>query len=728
MLLLTTFAFSQSTFKSIKFVGVSQVSSSVALEISGFVENKPYTQKNINKAIKEFYNLGYFKDIHVSTKNNILIFTFTEKPFILKLEMSGYKTRDDDLETLYSAMNIKKGNMYSLSKITEAKKRLLQLLEQEGYINSVVEIETEELESGVVVKFLVSKGDEIIIKELNYQGAKKLDEDTFENVTSNKEEDSFSWWFGRNDGVINFEQLPYDSMRIKESYLENGFLNAEVKQPFASVDFSTNTAVVDINIEEGKQYKVGNTVIYLDENITNPNDIYPKLKLKKGKVFNVTKLRADIKYIKTQVSNKGYAFSQIKYDLRKDSSLGIVDIVYNVIPGDKVYINDVIISGNSRTLDRIIRRNIYLAPEDLYSLTDFTDSKNALNRTGFFESVDVQQQRVSKDKMDILVSVTEAPTGNLIFGGGYGSYDGFMLNASVNDKNIFGSGLNLGFSLDWSKKQTSYNISLKNPAINDGKYSGSFATHKTQKEITYTDYKLTTKSTGLSSSVGKSLTRHTHIGTTYSLEQISDTYDIKPQDNKSYVISSITPYINFNNTDSYFNPRSGVIAGTSLEIAGLGGDVTYVKSSNSYRYFKGLEDYLDFDAIFRYRANLRLLQSSGYTPQSNTFYLGGPRSVRGYKSYAFGPATDEESYERMFSNSLELSFPLIPNSKMRWGIFYDYGMIGESSFTQIKRSGAGALIEWFSPIGPLQFIFSRPLNDKPGDSTSNFEFSLGSKF
>ena len=138
-----------------------------------------------------------------------------------------------------------------------------------------------------------------------------------------------------------------------------------------------------------------------------------------------------------------------------------------MISKDKVYINDVIISGNNKTLDRVIRRNIYLAPGDLYNLTDFKDSQNALNRTGFFETVKIERQKVSENKMNLSVTVSEAPTGNLILGGGYGSYDGFMFNASVNDKNIFGSGLALKFSLDYSKKKDNYTLSLSNPAIND---------------------------------------------------------------------------------------------------------------------------------------------------------------------------------------------------------------------------------------------------------------------
>ncbi len=728
--LLTSYLLGASEFTDIKFKGLSQISQITAIETSGFKANKEYSDKQINNTLKEFYKFGYFNDISVSTNNNILTFTFVEKPFIASLDMSGYKTRKEDLDVIYNAMNIKKGSMYSKNKINRAKEKLLEALAQEGYVHSVVEVEVENLnKSSVAIKFLVNKGDEIIIQKINYTGAKDLEGDDFEDVMANREGNCcFTWFYGRNDGVMKFDQLEYDGMRIKEKYLENGFLDAKVKQPFSKIDFNTNTSEIDISITEGQQYKVGNTVIYLDENIKNPNDIYPELILKKDKVFNITKLRKDMEYIKIQVANKGYAFTNVKFDIRKNKEKATADIIYNVIPGDKVYINDVIISGNSRTLDRVIRRNVYLAPKDLFNLTDFKDSKNTLNRSGFFEAVEIKQQRISKNKMNLLVNVQEAPTGNLILGGGYGSYDGFMINASINDKNIFGSGLDLGFSTDWSKKKKSYNLSLRNPAIYDSKYSGSVAVYKTDSEITYTDYELNRKSLGMSVGAGKSLTRHTHVGTKYSLNQIKEEYDLKPQDNLTYIVSSITPYINFNNTDSYFNPRKGMIATTSLEMAGVGGDAEYLKSNTSFKAFKGLEDYIDYDAIIRYRARIGILKDTGFITQGNSFYLGGVNSVRGFKSYAFGPQTDEDPYKKTFTTAIELSMPLIPSAKMRWGIFYDYGMIGQNNFTKIKRSGTGALIEWISPVGPLQFIFSEPLDNEPGDPTSSFEFSLGTKF
>jgi len=734
ILFITLEIFAAQSFEKLEFLGLTQISKQVAKETANLQKNS-YTNEEINRAIKKFYKFNYFTNISVRHNGPILTFEFTEKPFIAKIEMTGYKNRDDELKALYSSMGIKKGNMYSKQYITRAKKILLAALEREGYINSVVEVSVTNInQTSVLVKFDVNKGDPITITNITFRGAKALDEDDFNEVIANKETDVyFTWFFGRNDGEMNFEQLTFDSPRIRDLYLQNGYLDAKVTAAFSKIDFNTNTATVEYTIVEGKQYKVNNTIIYLDEEILNVDTLYPKLQLEKDDVFNISHLRKDQEYIKTQVANKGYAYASVKFDIKPNTKNNTVDLVYNVLPEKKVYINDVLISGNTRTLDRVIRRNVYLAPQDLYNLTDFKDSKNALKRTGFFESVTIKQERISSNSMNLLIEVTEASTGNLTLGGGYGSYDGFLVNVNVSDKNIFGSGLNLGVAFEHSNKKDNYTLSLANPAIRDSEYNGNVKIYKNESVITNSDTAKgdkTTEEKGFAMGVGKAINRHTRVGINYSFTDEVVTYETDESFNLDFTTSAITPYINFNNTDDFYTPRAGMMAGTSLKYAGIGGDANYLLSSSYFKYFYSLEKLTDSDIIFRYKNSLKLLEDTGNIPDTTTFYLGGPKSVRGYESYAFDPDDNPEvtRYGKYFTNTVELSFPLIPSAKMRWALFYDYGMIGENSFGDIKRSGTGALVSWFSPVGPLQFIFSKAVDAEDGDETSSFEFSLGSKF
>ena len=724
-------ALSADTIKSIEYKDVNKLSPEILNETLSMKVGEELNKDKLNDAVLKFYKYGYFDDITVSSENGILKFIFKEKPSISSVDIKGYKSRPEDLDAVRSAMNLKKGAMYTEKRVKEAKEKLLGMLASEGFINSVVETEIERInEQSLKVTFNVNKGDEIIIKKANYHGANKLEQDDFDHVTANKEIEFASWWFGQNDGEVKIDQLKYDSKRINELYYEKGYLDAQVKEPFLDIDFASNQAKLDFFIAEGQKYITNGIKIYLDSSIVDPQTIYPELKLIVGNTFNIKKLRQDQEYIRTKVADKGYAFVDVKFDLVKDEKNQKVNIVYNVIPGKKVYINDVKISGNTKTLDRVVRRDVYLAPGDLYNLTDFKSSTNKLKRSRFFESVNIEEKRVSDEKLDIIVKVTEAATGSLMLGGGYGSYDKMMVNGSITEVNMFGSGLGLGLSADLSARSNRFELSLKNPAINDSDYNGEVEVHSTEAEINRDKYDSNIDTKGFSVAIGKQIVRDLYAGARYKLDFVSEDYDYTSAflatrdpskeiyESQDYISSSITPYLNFDNTDDFYFPREGIKLGTSLEYAGVGGDSKYIKSTSYGKYFYSLENLAELDWVFRLN-------------QGDSLYLGGAKTLRGYKSYAF-PSNESgyktEPYKNLWANSLEMSFPLVPSAKMRWGVFYDYGMIGQDTFNDIQRSGTGALLEWISPMGPLQLIFAKALDNEPGDDTSSFEFSLGSSF
>jgi len=475
------------TIQSIEYNNLNKISQKIVDETLDMKPGDEINDVKINNAIKKFYKFGYFDDIVVINDNGKLQLNFKEKPSIANIDIKGYKTRTDDIESLKTMLKLKKGSMYTEKRVKDAKKVLLDLLENDGYINSVVETEIETInEHSLKLTFNVNKGDEIIINKANYYGADKLDQDDFDNVTANKEKEIASWWFGQNDGEVKIDQLKYDARRINELYFEKGYLDAQVKEPFLNIDFASNQANLDFFINEGNKYITNDIKVYVDSTIVDAKDIYPELDLIVGNTFNIKKLRKDQAYIKNQVADKGYAYAQVKFDIKKDTKNSKVDIVFNVIPGKKVYINDVKISGNTRTLDRVIRRDVYLAPGDLYNQTDFTDSRSKLSRSSYFETVKVEQKRVSEDKIDILVEVVEAATGALTLGGGYGSYDKIMVSGSVKDSNVFGSGLGVGISADLSANKSAFSVSLSNPAINDSKFNGDIEAHNTDAEISKT--------------------------------------------------------------------------------------------------------------------------------------------------------------------------------------------------------------------------------------------------
>ena len=726
--------------KDIKFQNLHSISKDIALDTLTFDINDVLSESEINEAIKSFYKFEYFDDIQVKELNGVLTFEFKEKPSIIEIEIKNYKNSADDQKELLNKIAIKKGDLLKIDKLENVKKFLLKNLEDEGLIDSIVEYEIKyNTDTTVKIIFDVQKGKEILINKLTYNGLNKLKKSDLEKFTVNKEAQSFGWFFGRNSGELKLGELNNDAQRIKDIYMRNGYLDAKIDSPLLEVDFNNYKSTLIFNIEENDRYFIDKIKIDINNKDFNIKNLKNLLAIKSGEVFNIENLRKDIRVLKTTISNKGYAFARIFPDFIPNKETKKVDVVYRIFEGDKVYINNVIISGNKRTIDRVIRREIFLAPGDLFNYTDFIDSKKALQRTGYFDKIDIQQKRVSDDKIDLMVKVIEAATGNIMVGGGYGSYDGILLNASINDKNIFGSGIDFGLGIDNSSRQSKYYISLYSPRIKDSKYTGSLDLHNNEYDTYYDTYQFRQKSVGIGIGIGKKYNRYTNLFLKYRFDNISEVYEeydsesgeyiIKPEKDESYKISSLTPSISFNNTDDFYVPRNGIIASTSLEFAGIGGDSKFARSINSFKYFYGFKDKIDYDLIFRYKAKLNIIADMGKITKGNSFYLGGVSSVRGYEAYAFGPDTiDDNPFKKFFTNSLELSIPLIESAKMRLAFFIDYGMIGENSFTEYNKAGAGTAIEWFSPVGPVSFIFAKAINPEDGDRTSNFEFNLGQRF
>ncbi len=719
------------TIKDVKYEGLSRISPMMAEELSGVRKGDQFSYDRIGKSILNFYSQGYFEDIWVDEQDGILTYRFKEKPIVAKIEFAGES--EGDIEKYMSNLGVKKGDSFDEDRVEKSKKAIIEHIESEGYFNTVIETDKKELNDGqaVALTYIINKGEKIYIEKLNALGIKKIKKRKALSQAANQEKEWMGWLWGRNDGKLKLDELSMDGARIKDVYRQNGFLDATVSEPFLSADFNTYTATLDYKISEGEAYKISEIKIEQKEQVVDEKELLAELKLKKGAVFNVDKLRKDMEFIKYKVSDKGYAFTRVTPDFIKDEKTHTTSVVFMVEPGQKVYINNVIIAGNNRTLDSVVRRDMYLAPGDLYSLTDMTDSKNALKRTGFFEDVTVDEKRVSVEKMDIIVKVKEAPTGNVLVGGGYGSYDGLIFNAGINDKNIFGSGLNLGFNVELSGKQSNFDISLFNPHLRDGKYSlgGNIFSRK------YISYDYTEETKGASVTTGKQLTRYLSGGASYQYNTIQyselSANIVRPQDLENTTKSSVTPFLSYDNTDDYYTPRKGISASTSLEYAGVGGKEKYVKSFSKFGYYYGFEDLIDYDAILRYKARLGWIFNDKQIARGSKLYMGGLSSVRGYQSSSIG-AKDSQDYllgdTKTFSNSIELSLPLITEAKMRCSFFFDYGMIGSSSITDNTRMGTGVALEWFSPMGPIQIIYAKPLNQKTGDKTSNIEFTIGTRF
>ena len=723
--------------KSINYEGMVHISKPVALRMLDFDVDDDIDDETVDNSIKRYFEQGYFNDVWADFSDGNLTYHFKEKPLISKVELKGWKDSDKDI--LENVVQIKRGSMYDEKKLEAAKKRIIEAINQDGKIDSVVEIEKEYLDNGSIkVIFNVNEGETIVINKLQYSGVKGLDSELFDDVISNKEHQFMGWLWGRNDGEMSLGDLQYDPLRIRDLYMQHGYLDAKVNMPFTRVNFDHYTANMSYQISEGEVYNISKISIYQVKQVIDESKIREKISLEKGEAFNIKTFREDAQKIKTIIADLSYAFVQVVPDLKKNKKDHTVEVIFKVMPGEKVRIRNVIISGNTRTLDRIIRRELYLGPGDMYSLTDLKDSRSALGRLGYFDGNTIEEKRVDNTTLDLIVKVKEAPTGNIQIGGGYGSYGGLMVSLSVEDRNIWGSGINVGVKGEKSQKTQNYSFNISNQRLNDSDFSGNFSLYKSMYE--YNDYSVYTD--GVSIGTGHRFTRHIsgYLGYGYS----SNSYDLASGVEinatnqyyfENYGKSSVSMSVSFDNTDDYYMPREGYAIGQSFEKSGLGADADFFKSRSTFKKYVGLKDYVGFDAIFRYKAKFYYVADTGYLPIAEKFYMGGLGSVRGYQSYSLSPTRTESDGtirriggRQTFSNSVELSFPFIEKAKMRLVTFLDWGFIGDDALSEISRGGYGAGIEWFSPVGPVQLMFSKPINDQPGDKTSSFDFTMGQRF
>jgi outer membrane protein insertion porin family len=722
------------TLKSLKFDGLIHISDEVAAEMIGMKIGDSVDIEIIDEAIKTLYKQKYFEDIWAEdVGDGEIIFHFKEKPTVANIELEGIG--ENDKKEVHSFIGMKKGEVFDKEKAHAAAGRIAKYYEGKGYFDTVVEYKTEVLnENSIAVKFLINRGEEIIIKSVRLSGASELEYSDFQPTIANKEAEMIPWMWGFNDGKLRLSDLEYDNARIKDVYMQNGFLDAEVGTSFLKAYLDSYTADLTYQVQEGKQYKIGLVDITIPEGLVSVEELKAEMILQVGDVFNINRLRRDIKRVETKVADLGYAYVRVIPAINKKTEESLADITLRVIPGDKVYINDVRISGNSRTIDRVVRRDVFLAAGDLYSRTDLGDSKSALKRSSYFKDVSIEEKRISKDKIDLVVEVKEASTGSVGGGLGYGSSDGLLLSANLSDSNIFGSGMSSSVNIERSNKVLSGSISLTNPRIFDSLYSVGGSLYSADSNY----YNYDALSTGLALNVGKRFGRHWRGSLGYNLEKATYSNPAPgftlPGDG---IKSSVTPSISYNTTDDYYLPRRGIDFKSSVEFAGLGGDRKFIKNSNKFNYFYGLKDDFNYDLILRYKAQVdyaighdNIKEFPKEFPTNERIFMGGVGSVRGYQSRSISPKDTSGNLQggnMMVINTVEASFPLIERLKMRGALFLDYGMMGQDNL-DIKRAGTGAVLEWISPLGPISLVFSHALLDETGDRTASFEFTMGRQF
>jgi outer membrane protein insertion porin family len=693
---------------------------------------------DLSKDVKNIYKMGYFDDIRVEAEESeggkAIVFHVKEKPTIRRITFSGNQVFKDD--KLRENLSISTGSILNIFTIKSNIEQLKVMYKEKNYHNIKISYTVHELENNQAdIEFVIKEGEKIKIKTITFQGNTTFSDKKLKKLIGTSEKGFFSWI--TSSGELNREDLSQDAARLMAFYHTTGFIHAKVADPV--VDFQDKWIYITFKIEEGERFKVG--TVDVDGDLILPKDrLIPGLDISKEPFFNRETVRKDVLFLTDLYADAGYAYADISPLTRENQDTHLVDITYKIDKKNKVYFETIDIAGNTRTRDKVIRRELRIYEQELYSGSRLKRSVRNLNRLDYFEDVKVDTPKGSADdKMKVKIEVVEKPTGNFTFGAGYSTVDDFFVTGSVTQRNLFGRGQILKLSGQVGGSSDLYNLGFTEPWMFDIPLSGTANIYRTRRE--YDTYDKTSMGGGIGFSYP--IFDYTRVALSYryditDIDEITDdaSDNIKALEGRN-TTSAITTSLSYDSRDKAFNTTEGQDHSLSYTYAGLGGDIGYNKILGELGWYipvyKGLVTFLHGEAGV-------VKELSGYTlPDYEKFYLGGMNSLRGFdfqdvniKTINSEGDVTEEGGVKYVQFNVEFTYPLLKDLGIVGVLFYDTGNVfapGESIDLGTLRQSAGYGIRWYSPIGPIRIEAGHILDPEEGESSSaNWEFSMGTAF
>lgn len=693
---------------------------------------EPLSSEKTAEDIKNIYKMGYFDDVKVEMETFEggikLIYIVKEKPTIIRVEFQGNKELSDD--KLREKITLSPGSIADITLIQDNASRIKSFYEEEGYWSAtVVPVVNKVTEHEVTLTYQIQEGEKVRIKKINILGNKAISSGKIKGVMRTSEWAIYS--FLTSSGYYKKETMNKDIEAIKDLYFNRGYIKAIIAEPEIKLTADKKGMIIEIQIFEGDQYRVSGIEIAGNKAFSEA-DIRKKVSLKTGDYFSRETLKKDITALTELYTQNGYAMANVSLDIIPDEKNKEVKVIYKIEEGEIFRIGRIEISGNIKTRDKVIRREMRLDEGDKFNSALLKRSYERINNLNFFESVELSPKpRYEERLLDIDIKVKERPTGFLSVGGGYSSVDKLIGVVDITQGNLFGKGQYLKLKGELGGKSSFYELSFRDPWFMEKPISFSTDIYKTTRE--YVDYKR--RATGFGFGFGKSLDEYWGASISYNIEKVT-IYDvaegasdfIKDQIG-TRITSSITPSIVRDSRDNFIDPSRGSRNSLYVTFAGIGGTNAFIKGvADSAWFFPIGTTTVSLRGRFGYATGL----FGKELPLYERFYVGGIYTVRGLGFGEAGPRDEKGSViggtkELLFN--LEYIFPILSEMRLKGVVFADAGNsydkdepIGTLRYT----SGLG--IRWISPIGPIRIEWGYNLNKKIGESSSKLEFTFGTFF
>ena len=754
------------TVKDIRVEGIQRTEPGTVFSYLPVRVGETYTDEKGTAAIKALYATGFFKDVRIETEGNVVVVLVEERPAIASVEFTGTKEFDkDQLTKALKEIGVGESRIFDKALVDRAEQELKrQYLSRGLYSVSITTTVTPLERNRVAINFAVDEGEAAHIQNISIIGNKAFSEKELVKRLSLRTPGWFTWYTKADQ--YSKQKLAGDIETLKSFYQNNGYIEMRVESTQVSITPDKKDIYITINISEGEKYTVSDVKLE-GEMFGREAEMASLIQLKKGDVYSGEKLTASTKSIAERLGNFGYAFANVNANPQLDRKKK--EVAFNILvdPGRRVYVRNVNISGNTKTRDEVIRREMRQYENSWYDGEKIKLSRDRVDRLDFFSDVKVETPDVpgKTDQVDVNMDVTEKPTGNIMLGAGFSSSENLSLSGAINQTNAFGSGNTIGLNVNTSKLYRTISVSATNPYFTDDGVSRTYElyTRTTRPpSISTGDYRF--RSTGGNIRFGVPFSESDTVFFGAGLERTEITVykglgdqDSDKQDSPQRFIDYVND-LNGNDDASLTGEHSATTTGIPLTIAwqrdnrdsalvptkgryqrinfeiSPAGDSKYYRATFQQQYFQPLfgSSTLALNGEINYGKAL----GSEIYPIFKNFYGGGIGSVRGYESSSLGPKDGNGDplggSKRLILNA-ELQFPF-PGSAddrtLRWFTFFDAGNVyGENdSFGSDLKTSAGIGFSWVSPIGPLKLSFGKPLNKKPEDDEQAFQFQLGTGF
>jgi len=705
------------------------------------------------QAIKSLYGTGFFKDVRIEAEGNVLVVLIQERPAIASISFSGNKSFPSDKMTEgLKQIGLAEGLIFDRSMLDRAEQEIKRQYLAQGKYGADVKAIISPLERNrVAVRFDIEEGAISKIRSLNIVGNKAFDEETLLEQFALTTPGWLTWW-NKNDQYSK-QKLTADLESLRSFYMNQGYLEFNVESTQVSITPDKRDIYITINLTEGDKYTVTDVKL-AGEMLVPEEEIRELITVAPGSIFNRQEVTESSKSIGDRLGNDGYAFANVNAVPEVNKENKTVAFTFFIDPGRRVYVRRINLTGNTRTRDEVLRREMRQLESAWYGADKIKRSKERLDRLQFFEDVNVETPAVpgTTDQVDLNINVTEKSTGSVMFGAGLSSAEGIVFGVTVNQNNFLGTGNRVSAQVNTGEVNTVYSLSYTDPYFTPDGISRGFDVYRRDVDTSYLrtgSYESSSYGGGVR--FGMPLNERDSVNAGLTLDYTS--IDLQQESPKRYLDfcgstkgcdnTSLLLTIGWahDTRDNVLFPNKGVLQRISSEFALPGLDLQYYKIDYKHSWYKDVTKSI----TFMLNGEIGYADSYGDDafPFFKNFYVGGVNSVRGFETSAIGdretdPARRSRSYavggtKRIVGNA-EIYFP-VPGMKdskqLRLSTFFDVGSVyGQDQNIELGdlRYSTGIGVSWYSPFGPLKVVLAKALNAEDDDKTEVLQFQFGSQF